>query len=76
MRIYLFFCAQFACRGLKSEYGGNYIQPNDIRSREANHCPVDTPFVLPPPGPKSAYSAPQMYKTEYKNVGSGKPVVI
>lgn len=44
--------------------------------KEAEYCPIDTPYVLPAPGSKSAFAAPQMYKTEYQNVGSRKPITV
>ena len=64
------------CSGLKSEYSDHYQIPSDPKSTQAKFCPLDQPHLLPAPGTKATYSAPQMYRTEYKNVGSGKPVTI
>ncbi len=61
---------------MKPLYSDSYMTPSDVKSKEANHCPVDTPYNLPAPGPKSAYSAPKMYNTEYQNVGSGKTITV
>lgn len=52
------------------------MKPNDAHAKEANYCPVDAPYTLPPPSTKSAYSAPHMYNTEYENVGSGKVITV
>ncbi|KAF6040896.1 hypothetical protein EB796_000797 [Bugula neritina] len=61
--------------GLKSEKTDRYQNPMDVKRAKDVYIPVDTPFVLPAPGAKSAYMcAPQMYKTEYQNVG-GKQIV-
>jgi len=62
--------------GLKSEYGGHYLVPSDPKSTQDRFCPLDQPYCLPAPGTKATYSAPQMYRTEYKNIGSRKPITI
>ena len=64
------------CRGLRSEKTDKYQWPADVKHREAVICPVDTPFTLPPPGTKATLSAPHMYRTEYQNVGSKKPITV
>lgn len=61
---------------MKSLATDSYQRPSDVKMKESEFCPVDTPYVLPAPGSKSAYSAPQMYKTEYQNVGSKKPICV
>ena len=33
--------------GLKSEQKDQYTHPSDVKVKEANYCPVDTPYVLP-----------------------------
>lgn len=60
--------------GMKSEYGSHYDSPSDVKGKEATFCPVDSPFTLPAPGSKSTFAAPNMYKTEYQNVGSNRPI--
>ena len=67
-------CVCVTDRGLKSEYDHHYLHPSDVKSKEATFHPVDTPYVLPPPGSKSTHAAPNMYKTEYQNVGSNRPI--
>lgn len=62
--------------GLKSLYTESFIQPTDVKAKENFFCPVDTPWVLPPPGTKSVMTAPKMYNTEYQNVGSGNPITV
>ncbi|ESO97527.1 hypothetical protein LOTGIDRAFT_104414 [Lottia gigantea] len=62
--------------GLKSVYKDNYTRPSDVRMKHNHYCPVDTPYTLPDPGTNSIMTAPKMYTTEYKNVGSGKPIVV
>ena len=70
------FINYFFHSGLKPLYKDSYQQPSDPKMTQMYLTPVDTPFVQPAPGPKSAYSAPGMYNTEYKNVGSGKPITV
>jgi len=62
--------------GLKSEYNDHYQTPSDPKSTQSKFCPLDQPYLLPAPGTKATYSAPHTYRTEYNNVGSGKPVTI
>lgn len=62
--------------GLKSEQKDQYTQPSDVKVKEANFCPVDTPYVLPNPGSKSVMTAPKMYNTEYQHIGSQKPCLV
>lgn len=33
--------------GLKSEQKDQYTRPSDVKAKEANFCPVDTPYNLP-----------------------------
>jgi len=63
-------------RGLKSEYTDLYQAPSDPKSTQSKFCPLDQPYVLPAPGTRATYSAPQMYRTEYKNIGSRNPITI
>ena len=62
--------------GLKTEYSGHYQRPSDVKMREIYYCPVDTPYVLPEAGTKVSHAAPNMYKTEYQNVGSKRPITV
>ncbi|KAK6183852.1 hypothetical protein SNE40_002376 [Patella caerulea] len=62
--------------GLKTIYKDQYSRPSDVRMKNNFYCPVDTPYTLPDPGSNSVMTAPKMYKTEYNNVGSGKPIVV
>jgi len=59
---------------MTTEARDNYITPSDVKAREAKICPIDTPFILPAHGSKSAYCAPGMYRSEYTNIGRGKLV--
>lgn len=68
------FCC--TCRGLKSEYDDRFQTPSDVKGKEATFCPVDTPYLLPAPGTKVTYITPNMYKTEYMNVGSMRPLTV
>jgi len=68
------FCELYS--GLKSEYNDRYETPSDPKSTQAKFCPLDQPYLLPAPGTRATYSAPQMYRTEYKNIGSCNPVTI
>ena len=61
-------------RGLKSEYDHRFMHPSDVKSKEAMFQPVDTPYVLPPPGSTATFTAPKMYQTEYQNVGSNRAI--
>lgn len=63
-------------KGLKSLYAESFMQPSDVKAKENQFCPVDTPWTLPPPGAKSAMTAPKMYNTEYQHVGSNRPVMV
>ncbi|ELU15411.1 hypothetical protein CAPTEDRAFT_224565 [Capitella teleta] len=60
--------------GLQTEYGNHFKKPGDVRCKEGEYTPVDTPFVLPEAGSKSTFAAPKMYKTEYTNIGSNRPI--
>lgn len=60
-------------RGLKTEYS-EYEKPSDVKMKEIYYCPVDTPYNLPAPGNKSTFAAPNMYNTEYQNIGSRRPI--
>lgn len=60
--------------GKTTEHRDNFQQPSDVKMREIYYCPVDTPYVLPAPGSRAAAAAPQMYKTEYENIGSKRPI--
>lgn len=63
--------------GLKTLQKESYQNPSDVKRTEDIYIPVDPPFTLPGPGPKSAYMvAPQMYKTESSNVGGGQTVTV
>ena len=33
--------------GLKSEQQDKFVRPSDVKAKEANFCPIDTPFSLP-----------------------------
>lgn len=33
--------------GMKQLYADSYDSPSDVKAKEANFCPVDTPFTLP-----------------------------
>ncbi|KAK2163037.1 hypothetical protein LSH36_87g06000 [Paralvinella palmiformis] len=59
--------------GLKTEYS-EYEKPSDVKMKEIYYCPVDTPYNLPAPGNKSTFAAPNMYNTEYQNIGSRRPI--
>ena len=41
--------------GLKSEQKDQYIHPSDVKVKEANFCPVDTPYTLPGMKQESIY---------------------
>lgn len=60
--------------GMTTEMKENYTIPSDVKAKEAKLCPIDTPFILPAHGLKSAYSTPGMYRSEYTNIGRGRPV--
>ncbi|XP_013409529.1 uncharacterized protein LOC106173086 [Lingula anatina] len=62
--------------GLKSLQQDSYVTPSDVKLRDIFFCPVDTPYVLPEPGPKSTFTAPKMYKTEYNHIGGEEVVIV
>lgn len=33
--------------GLRQLYADSYSEPSDVKAKEANNCPVDTPYTLP-----------------------------
>lgn len=64
------------CSGLNSEYDDRFQAPSDVKGKEATYCPVNTPYLLPAPGNKVTYITPHMYKTEYMNIGSERPLTV
>ncbi|XP_002731919.3 stabilizer of axonemal microtubules 3-like [Saccoglossus kowalevskii] len=62
--------------GMRTEKQAKYIEPSDLRMKQNYLCPVDTPWVLPEPGPKEIFSVPRMYKTEYMTYASGETVKV
>ncbi|XP_078588069.1 stabilizer of axonemal microtubules 3-like [Branchiostoma floridae x Branchiostoma japonicum] len=62
--------------GLKTLYSQSYIEPSDVKSKDIFSCPVDTPWVIPDPGPLEAFAVPSMYNTEYMTYASGKPISV
>ncbi|CAF0873452.1 unnamed protein product [Brachionus calyciflorus] len=58
--------------GLTTEFRDMFIKPSDVKTKEARLCPIDTPFNLPDQSTKSVYVTPEMYKSEYTNIGKGK----
>jgi hypothetical protein len=68
-------CVPF-CRGLRSLSAETYQRPSDVKMKEIYYTPVDPPYLLPAPSTKSAMATPNMYTTEYQNVGSKKPITV
>jgi len=62
--------------GMRSEVNANFKDIDEGKRRELFHCPVETPWNLKGPGADEIFSVPKMYKTEYQNIASGKPVVV
>ena len=62
--------------GIKSTMSTSYGPPSDPKNRELFSCPVDTPWVIPKPGPPQTFSVPEMYNTEYQTYASGKPITV
>ncbi|XP_065070735.1 stabilizer of axonemal microtubules 3-like [Rhopilema esculentum] len=63
-------------KGLCSEVMANFTSPNENKREELFHCPVPSPWTLSGPGPEEIFSVPHMYKTEYGNYGSRKPISV
>ncbi|CAF0916173.1 unnamed protein product [Didymodactylos carnosus] len=62
--------------GLTTETREQFVTPSHVNASEIKYCPLVTPFVQPYPSSPSAYCAPDMYKKESMNIGSGKPVTV
>ncbi|CAD5124101.1 DgyrCDS12403 [Dimorphilus gyrociliatus] len=62
--------------GTKTEYCERYEIPSDSKCKQAEYCPVDTPYILPDPSSRTAFTAPGMYKTEYENIGCEQIITV
>lgn len=60
--------------GLTTEARDNYVTPSDVKGKQARSCPIDTPFGLPEPATKSVFATPNMYQSEYTQIGKGRLV--
>ena len=59
-----------------SRLGEQFVTPSHVNAKDTKYCPLDTPFVQPGAASTSAYSAPDMYRTDAMNYGSDKPVTL
>lgn len=60
--------------GFTTEIRDNYQTPSDVKAKQAKLCPIDTPYIQPASSGKAIMATPNMYQSEYTQIGKGRLV--